>query len=45
MTGSVDVDEYLPMYRKELKDAGIEKIRKELQRQLRQWKKNETKAK
>ena len=41
MTGSVDVDEYLPMYRKELRDAGIETIRKELQRQLRQWKKDE----
>lgn len=41
MTGSVDVDEYLPLYREELRKAGIEVIREELQEQLRQWKKNE----
>ena len=41
MTGSVDVDEYLPLYREELRNAGIEKIREELQKQLTQWKKNE----
>lgn len=41
MTGSVDVDEYLPLYREELRRAGIETIREELQAQLDQWKKNE----
>ena len=41
MTGSVDVDEYLPLYREELKKAGIETIKDEVQKQLSQWKKNE----
>lgn len=41
MTGSVDIKKYLPEYKKALKKAGIEKIRKELQKQLSQWKANE----
>lgn len=41
MTGSVNVEEYLPRYCEELRTAGIEKIREELQNQLNRWKKNE----
>lgn len=43
MTGSVDVKKHLPEYREELRKAGIEKIREELQKQLRQWKNHEGK--
>ncbi len=35
MTGSVDVSEYLPAYCKELREAGIDRIRDELQKQLK----------
>lgn len=45
MTGSVNVEEYLPLYCEELRTAGIEKIREELQNQLNRWKKNEKKEK
>lgn len=38
MTGSVNVEEYLPLYCEELRDAGIETIREELQRQIDRWK-------
>lgn len=41
MTGSVDVKKYLPEYKKELKQAGIDIIKEELQRQLREWKDHE----
>lgn len=41
MTGSVNIEEYLPAYCEELRAAGIETIRDELQNQLTRWKKNE----
>lgn len=41
MTGSVNVQDYLPKYREELRLAGIEKIKEELQNQLTWWKENE----
>lgn len=41
MTGSVDVKKYLPEYREELRKAGIDIIREELQSQLREWKDHE----
>jgi len=37
MTGSVDVDTYLPAFLQALEDAGLEIIREELQRQLDSW--------
>lgn len=39
-TGIVDVDTYLPEFREKLKNAGIDKVVKEVRRQLDEWKKN-----
>ena len=36
-TGSVDPDEYLPMYEEELKKAGLDKLIEEKQKQLDEW--------
>lgn len=38
MTGSVDPDEQLPKFLAELKDAGIDEVQAELQKQLLSWK-------
>ncbi len=38
MTGSVDVEVELPKFVAALKDAGIDRVREELQRQLNDWK-------
>lgn len=43
LTGSVEVDTELPKFNKELKDAGIEKIQQELQKQVDEWKAAQTK--
>ncbi|WP_026565044.1 ABC transporter substrate-binding protein [Bacillus sp. UNC41MFS5] len=37
-TGSVDPEEYLPKYNKKLKEAGIDKVLKEIQKQFDDWK-------
>lgn len=37
MTGSVDVDTVLPMFNEELKQAGIDEVRLEVQQQLDLW--------
>lgn len=37
MTGSVDVASELPKFNQELRQAGIEEVRKEVQKQLEQW--------
>ncbi|MFF2449865.1 ABC transporter substrate-binding protein [Neobacillus sp. NPDC058068] len=37
-TGSVDPDEYLPKFNKKLKDAGIDKVLTEIQKQYDDWK-------
>lgn len=37
MTGTVDPGEFLPMMREKLKQAGIETLREELQRQIGEW--------
>lgn len=37
MTGSVDVDSILPKFNKELKQAGIDDVRREVQKQLDAW--------
>jgi ABC-type glycerol-3-phosphate transport system substrate-binding protein len=37
MTGSVDVDTILPKFNHELYEAGIDKVRKEIQKQLDRW--------
>ncbi|MBV7507612.1 ABC transporter substrate-binding protein [Bacillus sp. sid0103] len=37
-TGSVDPEEYLPKYNKKLKEAGIDKVLKEIQKQFDEWK-------
>lgn len=37
MTGSVDVDTELPKFNQELKQAGIEEVRAEVQKQLDMW--------
>jgi putative aldouronate transport system substrate-binding protein len=37
MTGTVDLDKYLPRYLDELNQAGIQKVQKELQRQIDEW--------
>lgn len=37
MTGSVDVDTELPKFNQELKQAGIDEVRAEVQRQLDDW--------
>ena len=39
-TGSVDPEEYLPMYEEELKQAGLDKLISEKQKQLDEWLKN-----
>lgn len=39
MTGTVDIDKYLPKYIEELNEAGIQKVRDELQRQIHEWSK------
>lgn len=38
-SGSVDPEEYLPKLNKKLKDAGIEKVIDEMQKQIDEWKK------
>lgn len=38
MTGSVDVDTELPKFNQELKDAGIEKVQQDFQKQINEWK-------
>lgn len=40
MTGCVDVDEYLPKFCEELKNAGIDDVIDELQRQVNEWNKS-----
>ena len=40
MTGSVDPDEQLPKFLAELKEAGIDDVQSELQKQLLEWKAN-----
>jgi putative aldouronate transport system substrate-binding protein len=42
-TGSVDPEEYLPKYNKKLKEAGIDKVLKEIQKQFDEWKAKEGK--
>ncbi|MFJ7724826.1 ABC transporter substrate-binding protein [Neobacillus sp. NPDC097160] len=42
-TGSVDPEEYLPKYNKKLKDAGIDKVLKEIQKQFDEWKAKQNK--
>jgi hypothetical protein len=37
MTGSVDVDKVLPKFNEELKQAGLDEVRAEIQRQLDAW--------
>ncbi|MNV83854.1 hypothetical protein D3C71_1776810 [compost metagenome] len=37
MTGSVDVDTILPKFNHELHEAGIDKVRTEIQKQLDRW--------
>lgn len=37
MTGSVDVEEYLPKFNRLLHDAGLDEIKKRLQSQLEDW--------
>ena len=37
MTGSVDVDTILPKFNAELKQAGIDDVRQEVQKQLDAW--------
>ncbi|MBB6637627.1 ABC transporter substrate-binding protein [Cohnella thailandensis] len=37
MTGSVDVDTVLPLFNEELRQAGIDEVRSEVQRQLDSW--------
>ncbi|WP_211746241.1 ABC transporter substrate-binding protein [Paenibacillus sp. Marseille-Q4541] len=37
MTGSVDIDTILPKFNEELKQAGIDEVRKEVQEQLDSW--------
>ncbi|NIK77870.1 ABC-type glycerol-3-phosphate transport system substrate-binding protein [Paenibacillus castaneae] len=37
MTGTVDVDTILPRFNEELKQAGIEEVQKEIQKQLDAW--------
>ena len=36
-TGSVDPEEYLPMYEEDLKKAGLDKLIAEKQKQLDEW--------
>ena len=38
MTGSVDPDEQLPKFLSELKEAGIDEVQADLQKQLTDWK-------
>ena len=38
--GSVDPDEYLPKAIKKLKDAGLDKVLKEANKQYKEWQKN-----
>ncbi|WP_318616426.1 ABC transporter substrate-binding protein [Sporosarcina sp. YIM B06819] len=40
-TGSVDPEEYLPKYNKKLKEAGIDKVLEEIQKQYDEWKKEQ----
>ncbi|MEH7119194.1 ABC transporter substrate-binding protein [Neobacillus vireti] len=37
-TGSVDPEEYLPKFNKKLKEAGLDKVLKEIQKQFDEWK-------
>ncbi|MEH7097821.1 ABC transporter substrate-binding protein [Neobacillus vireti] len=37
-TGSVDPEEYLPKFNKKLKEAGLDKVLKEIQKQYDEWK-------
>ncbi|CQR45851.1 Bacterial extracellular solute-binding protein [Paraliobacillus sp. PM-2] len=37
-TGSVDPEEYLPKYNEKLKDAGLDKVLQEIQKQFDEWK-------
>jgi putative aldouronate transport system substrate-binding protein len=37
-TGSVDPEEYLPKFNEKLKEAGVEKVLKEIQKQYDEWK-------
>lgn len=39
MTGSVDLDKYLPMYKNELEQAGLSDVMNNIQLQLKQWSK------
>lgn len=40
MTGSVDVDTFLPKFIQELENAGLNEVKAELQRQLNEWLEN-----
>ncbi|MFJ7934486.1 ABC transporter substrate-binding protein [Sporosarcina sp. NPDC096371] len=40
-TGSVDPEVYLPKYNKKLKEAGIDKVLQEIQKQYDEWKKDQ----
>ncbi|MGE8078031.1 ABC transporter substrate-binding protein [Peribacillus loiseleuriae] len=40
LTGSVDPEVYLPKANKKFKDAGLDKVLKEIQKQYDEWKKN-----
>jgi len=37
MTGSVDIDTELPKFNQELKQAGLDEVRAEVQKQLDAW--------
>lgn len=41
MTGSVDVDTELPKFNQELRQAGLDEVRAEVQRQLDAWRRNQ----
>lgn len=43
MTGSVDVDTFLPKFNQELHEAGIDDVRKAIQAQLNTWQKHHSK--
>ncbi|WP_340003799.1 ABC transporter substrate-binding protein [Paenibacillus sp. FSL K6-0276] len=43
MTGSVDVDTFLPKFNQELHEAGIDDVRKAIQAQLNTWQKHQSK--
>lgn len=41
LTGSVDPEEYLPKANKKFKEAGLDKVMKEIQKQYDEWKKSQ----